>query len=652
VEPRRNATLASFRDPAREQRVIDYYRCQQQITAEAIEYFGKLAKQATNHRAIYGIYYGYFLGVLPQTQGGHLELLRLLQSPHIDYFVAPYDYGNRLMGQDGRLRSLSAAFNLAGKAHIIEADTRTFLHGRNEYGRTANLTESVAAIRREFSTGLIEHTGYWYVDFGPESRGGWFDHPEIMAAIKELYGLAERTLATPRQSVAEVALVCDLDSAYTLSDGEGMLTAYKLIMDTVGELYRTGAPFDAILLPQLAQADLSRYKVLIFLNATAMSDRQAAQVQKLRESGKHALVFLWAPGYTGPDGVSAARVQEATGFAVEQTALRAPGRMLVTAADHPLIRALPAAEQCTIEPASATAVPGFGDVANWHNPRSPVFMEEHYQQFDLAPADGGVTWTLQTKDSWSDVHWQGELAVRDGLGFEVMASSRHPQLNLRAVIKDANLAEFVSPAVTLPAGEWKTLHLPLQAFTNAPWAQVRPERPALPLQGMKFVIDGLANAGPITVQMRNLSLLTGEVRTTPVRRFGEGMFGPLVTPVAEPGVQVLGHIEGREDGLLAVRGQGRALTLYCPVPFLPREVLNAVLREAGVHVYDPDPADVVRADSRFVAVHTAEGGPRRLAFPGPVTVHDALSGQRLGTGPALDLTLPPHSTTILEITNP
>ena len=76
--------------------------------------------------------------------------------------------------------------------------------------------------------------------------------PEIMATIKDLYKVAERGLQSPRKSVAEVALVCDLDSAYYLSDGEGMLTAYKLIMDTTTELYRTGAPFDAILLPQLA----------------------------------------------------------------------------------------------------------------------------------------------------------------------------------------------------------------------------------------------------------------------------------------------------------------------------------------------------------------------------------------------------------------
>ena len=203
-------------------------------------------------------------------------------------------------------------------------------------------------------------------------------------------------------------------------------------------------------------------------------------------------------------------------------------------------------------------------LANWNNPRDKVFMEDHYSQFDFKPIEQGLTWTFQTRDAWSDLHWQGEIQPQDGLGLEVRASSGLPQLGLRCVIKDANMAEFVSPSVSLGNGEWRELRTPLQAFTNAPWAQVRPESPALPLKGMKFVLDGLGRAGVVTLEMRNLCSLTGTVMETQVRRFGEGTFGPLVTPVAVPGVEVVGHLEGREDGLLAVRGQGPACR--CTVP--------------------------------------------------------------------------------------
>ncbi len=168
---------------------------------------------------------------------------------------------------------------------------------------------------------------------------------------------------------------------------------------------------------------------------------------------------------------------------------------------------------------------------------------------------------------------------------------------------------------------------------------------------MKFVLDGLGGAGAVTLDLRGLCTLTGRVVTTPVRRFGEGTFGPLVAPVAGPNATVLGHVEGRPEGLLVRRGAGTSLVLYCPVPYLPREVLAAVLDEAGVHRFDADAADIVRADSRFVAIHTKAGGARRLSFPRPVAACDAVSGQSLGQGTSLELTLPANSTTILETTD-
>lgn len=651
VKPRQFSALLSFRDPATEQPVIDYYRCQHKVTADAIELFGKLAKEASRGRAIYGIYYGYFMGVLAQAQGGHLDLLRLLKSPYIDYFVAPYEYGNRLMGMDGRLRSLSNVFNLAGKAHIIEADTRTYLHPREEHGRTQNLTESLAAIRREFSTGLIEHTGYWYVDFGADGAGGWYSQPQIMATIKDLYQLAERVQRAPRKPVAQVAVIADLDSAYYLSDGEGMLTAYHLIMDTTEELYRLGTPFDALLLPQLATADLSRYKTLIFLNTTAMSNEQAAFIRTLRESGKHAMVFLWAPGLTGPEGVFIDRVRQATGFTVKLEPSRVPGTMLVTDLANPLVQGLPTTETCTLKPTGSAPVPGFDQPDKWLNPRSKVYIEDHYKQFDFKAIEGGIAWTFDTTDSWTDLHWQGELSPTDGLGLDVAVAGNAGQINLRCVIKDANLAEFVSPTETFTDANFRTLGYPLRAFMNAPWAQVRPERPALPLRGMKFVVDGVGSIGPVTVQLRNLRTLTGDIIPARAARFGEGTFGPLVTAVASSGTTILGHIEGRVDGLLAVRGTGPTTTVYCPIPYLPRELLTNVLRAAGVHRYDVDTQDVLRADSRLIAIHTKEGGQRTLRLPASAVLKEAITGVKVGEGTTVPLKLEPNSTTILQVGN-
>lgn len=648
VEPRRNATWGALRNPQREQCVIDYYRCQQKITADAVEYFGRLAKAATKGRALYGVYYGYFWGVPPQTQGGHLELLRLLKSPYVDYFVAPYDYEHRLMGMDGRLRSPACAFSLAGKAHIIEADIRTHLHPREEHGRVANLTESLAAIRREFSTSLIEHTGYWFVDFGPEGMGGWMDDPEIMRCVAALYRLAERALQKPRRSVTEIALVCDLDSAYYLSDGEGMQIAYKLISNTTTELYHTGTPFEALLLPQLTQADLSRYKAIVFLNTIALNEAQAVFIHKLREAGKHAFIFLWAPGVTGPEGISLRRVELLTGFPVMEAAERASGRVIITQPEHQFVKEVPVTQRLGLDVASAMPIAGFDVADNWHNPRTPRYMEEHYQQFDWQPIPQGMRWKLETIDSWSDIHWQGEIPEATGLGLSVRVTSHMPALMLHCVIKDANAAEFVSPLEALTASRWRELHYPFEAFQNAPWAKEKPAKPCFPLKGMKFVLYGVNGAGPVTLEMKQLCALTGRVVRRLERTFGEGKFGPLVAPQPSPDVEILGHIDGCEESTLAVKRQGRQFVLYCPAPYLPREIFRAVFKEAGVHFYTEEPSDVVRVDSQFIAIHTKAGGPRRLHLPVKASIRDALTGAAIGRGKDIHILLPPNSTAIYE----
>lgn len=647
VEPRETASLIAFRDPAKERRVTDYYHCHQKVIADDIEYFGKIAKQETGRRVIYGVYYGYFFGVRPQTQGGHLELERLLRSPSIDYFVAPYDYGHRLMGEDGRLRSLAVAINLGGKVHLIESDIRTHLHPVDEYGRAQNLVESLAAIRREFTTSLTEHTGFWYVDFGPEMQGGWFDHPQIMSEIAGLQKLAKRALTVPRQSVAQIALVCDLESSYSLSDGEGMSVAERMVSEVGTEMYHLGAPFDGLLLAQLQTADLSQYRMLVFLNTFSMTDRQAALIERLRKAGRHATVFLWSPGLCGPEDISVKRASRVTGSDLSLIPQRLSSAITVTDLADPLTRHLPRSTEFGFKVASTEPVAGFGDPKQWNNPRSAEDMKESYRRFEVAPIENGVQWTFDTRDSWTDVHFDAPIPIGEGIGFNVQVSGAWSRLTFQYAIKDANWAEFVTPVEPVPSGEWCLREYPLAAFTNAPWAKERPPKAALPLRGMKFVFRGTSDVGPVAVSFSNLRSLRGEVTPKQVCTFGEGVFGPVLIP-ARDGCRTLGHIAGTDYAGLTSSGGGTGLTVFCAAPFIPREVLAAVMRAAGVHQYDSNPADVVRADSRLVAIHTKEGGRRTIMVPRRSMVTDALTGDPVGRGAAANMLLPPDSTTVLQ----
>lgn len=649
VEPRRDSTLLTLRDPEQEQWVIDYYHCHQKVVADAIEHFCAIAKEETAGRTITGVWYGYFYGVRPQTQGGHLELERLWQSPHIDYFAAPYEYGNRLMGQDGRFRTLNAAYRESGKVCLVEADTRTFLHPREQHGRTQNLEETLAALRREALTALIEKNGYWYVDFGAASRGGWYDHPEIMAEIGRLTRLAERALQNPGRSTAEVAVIYDLESGYYLNDDLGMQQTYSMVMDNIAELYRVGIPFDTLLMSQLNTVDLSPYRLMIFVNTFQMSDVQARRIELLRRSGRHAMIFMWAPGLTGPDGVSELRASRVTGFDLSLVERMLPGEVIVTATQDPLTAGLPRQTSHVITPGQKTAVPGFADPRQWYNPRAADVMEARYESYEITPLEEGMRWRIATLDTWTDIHWRGEFTPQDGIGLDLQVDGDAHKLSIQFVIKDADMHEFAAPVVTLTDNSPRSFDWPLAAFESAPWAREPKEEPTLPLQGVKVVVRGTASNTPYIVNMSALRSVEGEVATGEIMRFGGGLFGPALIPDPDQG-RPLGHISGDETlTALVASGEGLHTVLYSASTFLPREVLTAMVQQAGVHRYVTDPQVIFRGDTRFVSLHTKEGGEVRLALPGRFEVTDPITGAAVGTGEDMTLTLPPNSTTILEL---
>ncbi|MGD9495745.1 MAG: beta-galactosidase [Armatimonadota bacterium] len=648
VEPRRFGAHIAFHDPATERAAIDYYRCHQRVVAEAIEHFGRIVKDETAGAKLCGVYYGYFFEVGPQTQGGHLELDWLFASPNVDFFVAPYSYSRRLMGDDGRLRNLAAAARLGGKPHILEGDIRTFLHPRDEYGRTENLEQTLAAITREFSTALIEGAGFFWVDFGGNEQGGWFDHPQIMERAAALQRVAMRALEQPHEPAAQIALIADLESFYALTDGHGMKIAYRLLEDVGTEMYHLGAPFDGIHLSQLADANLSRYRMLVFLNPFMLDAEEAATIRRLREAGEHAMVFLWAPGLIAEDALSVERAEQVTGLELDYLERWLPAQIEATAGS-PLLARLEPTRVLSLTVSASTPVDGFGDPANWIQPRDEQTMQEWYKTHEIEAVAGGVAWTFDTSYHYTDIHFRPPAPVdpRQGIRLDVKLTGDAPTLPFTFVIKDANWDEFVAPDEVLVEGESYRFDWPLEAFTNAPWARNRPERPALPLQGAKFVLREVANVGCCTLEMTNLSAETGEVIAREELRFGSGAFGPALIP--RQGGRLLGRIAGTDLPGLVATGSGRALSVFCSVPYVPRELLAGVMREAGVHQYIDEGPDVLRADARLIALHTAAGGPRTLRLPAAATVSDALSGATLGAGTEIALELEPESTVLMEL---
>jgi hypothetical protein len=635
-----------FRDPAGGHWVADYYRCQQEVTADDIELFCAAAKALTNGRVLCGAFYGYFNGVPPQTQGGHLELERLLKSPSVDYFAAPYDYSHRLVGDDGRGRAIVDAFPLAGKVHMVEVDTRTHLHPVNEYGKLASTEESVAAIRREVATTLLHGSALWWCDFGADGSGGWYDDPALIGEVARMVKLAEQRLAAPRRRVAEVAVICDLKSCYSLGDGEAMRTHLRLTDEVTTQLYRTGTPFDTLLLSQLAQSDLSRYRLLLFLNTLRVDEPTRKVVAEATKN--RSVLWLWAPGITDGNGFGPELVEKLTGFRVALRNRGSPAAVVSCAERHPLTDRLPVTPRWELVPEKTTPVAAALKADNWFNPRDARTMEEAYTRFAWTVADGAVRWEFGTTHGWTDIHVNATLEECDGISLAVSGEGIGNGLGLRVVVKGADGGEFVAPSFGV-VGEARAHVLPFAAFAKAPWDRSDATKIAFPLKGAKLVLDGTGGGRLGTLVLRDLSAVRGRTVRRETRAYGDPAHPCPVLVLDDPEAVPFGRDESTGAVLLGCKGEPGRRRVFSTVPFVPYQLLNALMEDAGVCRYVDSPDVIVRADSGMVSLHTAVGGKYELRLPRAATVHEALTGEHLGRGTKMEVTLPPSSTTLLSV---
>lgn len=646
VAPRLDAGPLGLRNPADGTWVMDYYRCQQEVTADDIELFCAAAKEATGDRVLCGVFYGYFYGVPPQTQGGHLELERLLRSPHVDYFAAPYDYSHRLMGDDGRFRAIVDAFPLAGKVHMVEADTRTHLHPRDEYGKLANGAESVAAIRREVATALIHSTALWWCDFGADGSGGWYDDAVLIGEVARLVKLAEERLKQPRRRTAQVALICDLQSCYSLSDGAAMRTHLDLVDGVTTELYRTGPPFDTLLLPQLAEADLSSYRLLIFLNVLRVDSTTRRAVDRAVRG--RTVVWLWAPGITDGERFGSDLVQDLTGFRVALRGNGIPASVVTCDDPHPLIGRLPSQVRWDLVPGETQPIEALLDPDNWYNPRDAKTMEEQYAEFEWQVAGGAFRWDFGTTASWTDIHLNAEIEECDGLAVRVSGEGVAAGLGLRVVVKGAEVGEFVAPSLSVTEAP-ETHVLPFAAFEKASWDRTEARQITFPLRGMKFVLNGTGGGRLGTLVLRDLAAVRGALKQKHTPAYGDPAKTCLALAIDDPDAVTLGRDEATGGGLLACKGRPSRRRVLSTVPYIPRQILTALMDEAGVCRYVDSPDVIVRADSGLVSLHTAMGGEYELRLPRATTVRDALTGELIGNGQRVPISLAASSTTLFRL---
>lgn len=295
-----------FRDPKKEQRVIDYFIAQQEVVVEDIEYFCKIAKTNWGRPLIVGVFYGYFHSTFSrQATGGHIMVERILNCPDIDYLAAPQSYwdSSRRMGGSGISRGIVESTLLHGKLWLDELDNGSLQTNRaRDFVRSDELldTNYAQVLRRSTALPLMRGIGLWYYDFGPQRNTGWWDSPLYMNRIKEDIAFFNKQFHQPYRSVADVLYVYDQDNFYYL---KGKKTPISIAIPDKGveEAMHSGVVGDHIYLFDIERVNLANYKAIVFVNCFMMTQKQKQFIhEKVAREGR-TIVWNYLPGYT--DGI-------------------------------------------------------------------------------------------------------------------------------------------------------------------------------------------------------------------------------------------------------------------------------------------------------------------------------------------------------------
>jgi hypothetical protein len=120
---------------------------------------------------------------------------------------------------------------------------------------------------------------------------------------------------------------------------------------------------------------------------------------------------------------------------------------------------------------------------------------------------------------------------------------------------------------------------------------------------------------------------------------------PLFAAEANPAETLATYPDG--SAAVAIRRNGDGETsLFAGAPGLTSELLRFAAREAGVHLFTETDCNVY-ANGPFVSVHAPVDGPITLYFLNSNPVRDLLTGETLGAGPQIDLSLRCGETRVL-----
>ena len=396
-----------FFDPISGRRAIDTLKTMQAAVADAILHFCRVIKESWPRPVLAGVFYGYFFGMGGATAScGHTEMQRIFSSPSVDFLCGPHSYyeANRELGGLGAARALLESCRIHGKLWLTEMDERPIGVARFHAGDPQRHRETIAIMRRNILNPIQHGMGFWYYDHRVVPDGdlyhktGWWDHPVLLSEIRREYDLYQKYFRKPFVPVSDVLFVYDCESYFHLTTNVSANPLDRYLIDDLQQQSgHTGAALDCIYLFDLERMDLTRFRVIVFVNTFVINQRLRKFIRQRAATENRHLVWLYAPGYSDGTRLSADLICDITTIQVQQG--KPENEMIFSGSGFPKTNILlketqtpcfsvndPEAETVAtfrVSGKSAAAVKKHSHATDWFfslPPCSPVILRELFRQ--------------------------------------------------------------------------------------------------------------------------------------------------------------------------------------------------------------------------------------------------------------------------------
>ncbi|HEY3341199.1 MAG TPA: beta-galactosidase, partial [Anaerolineae bacterium] len=335
---------AEFYDPVRDRPTIDYTQCFSEATVDSIIAVCEAAKHALPRPKVTCVFYGYQFSNMPRPQlNAHYAAKRLLDSAAVDMIASPHAYSNRGEGGYHSPQAIADSIRRAGKLHFDEIDCKTAwtpasVTWKRHISQPATPAATIEMMKKDAAYQLASATAQWWMDLTDQ---GWFDAPELVDPIRRLRNIELRLQGMDRVSFGEIAFVVSQRAMMFQAPREGLHNV-TLKMFRNWHLSRMGAPFEQLLIDDLARPDLPAYKLYIMANAFYLSRQQRDLLERVIKRNHATVLWIYAPGYLDDQSAALECMQQITGLRFGMAALHSEHNVRLTNFDHPLTHGLPA----------------------------------------------------------------------------------------------------------------------------------------------------------------------------------------------------------------------------------------------------------------------------------------------------------------------